>query len=78
MFKVCTHYLNDAYEPEVHERDFADYNEAMTDYAYEIVANDSNAMGMKVLGMGYDYIAVSLWKVDEGNERLAYWTKAFF
>lgn len=78
MFKVCTHYLNDDYIPEVHERDFDDYNKAMTYYAYAIVVNDTNAKAKSVIDRGYDYIGVSIWKVDDGNERLAYWTKAFF
>lgn len=78
MYRVCTHYLNGVSEPEVYRRDFETYNEAMTYYAYEIVANDSTANGRNVMSRGFDYINVSLWKVDDIGERLVFWKKAFF
>ena len=79
MFKICTHYLNDDHDPDVHEYDFDDYNEAIKRFAYEIVANDSVTMAYNVINRGYDYINVSLWKMTGGvNERLAHWAKAFF
>lgn len=77
MFRVGTHYLNN-HTSETHRRDFDGYKEAMTAYAYEIVGNDSTATGRNVVAMGYDYINVSLWRIDDVSERLAIWSKVFF
>ena len=78
MFEVYTHYLGDDHDPEVHFYQFDEYNDAMLKYAYEIVFNDSFTIANDITARGYDFIEVSLWKMDGKLERLAHWMKPLY